>query len=99
MINDLAKGFDVVGLVFAILDRYKKIESDDLEGFIVEKLIGKIEFYDVRFAYPARLSAMVFEVFSIKVDVEKSIALIGESGSGKLKIIGLIERFYYQLKG
>ena len=99
MTNDLAKGSDAIRSVFAILDRYTKIKSDDLEGFRAEKLIGKIVFYDVHFAYPARPSVMVFQGFSIEIDAGKSTALVGESGSGKSTIIGLIERFYDPLKG
>ncbi|AES74595.1 putative xenobiotic-transporting ATPase [Medicago truncatula] len=99
MTNDLAKGSDAVRSVFAILDRYTKIKSDDLEGFRAEKLIGKIVFHDVHFSYPARPNVMVFQGFSIEIDAGKSTALVGESGSGKSTIIGLIERFYDPLKG
>ncbi|KAI5443185.1 ABC transporter B family member 15 [Lathyrus oleraceus] len=99
MTNDFAKGSSAVGSVFAVLDRYTKIEPNDLEGYKVEKLIGKIEFLDVHFAYPARPNVMIFQGFSIKIDAGKSTALVGESGSGKSTIIGLIERFYDPFEG
>ncbi|XP_058753862.1 ABC transporter B family member 15-like [Vicia villosa] len=99
MTNDFAKGSSAVGSIFAILDRYTKIEPDDIDGYKVEKLIGEIELHDVHFAYPARPSMMIFQGFSIKIDAGKSTALVGESGSGKSTIIGLIERFYDSLKG
>ncbi|CAI8594406.1 unnamed protein product [Vicia faba] len=99
MTNDFAKGSSAVGSVFAVLDRYTKIEPDDLEGYKVEKLIGKIELHDVHFAYPARPNLMIFQGFSIEIDAGKSTALVGESGSGKSTIIGLIERFYDPFKG
>ncbi|TKY50321.1 ABC transporter B family member 15 [Spatholobus suberectus] len=99
MTNDLAKGANAVGSVFAILDRYTKIEPDDIDGYKPEKLIGKIELHDVHFAYPARPNVMIFQGFSIKIDAGKSTALVGQSGSGKSTIIGLIERFYDPLKG
>ncbi|CAJ1946870.1 unnamed protein product [Sphenostylis stenocarpa] len=99
MTNDLAKGADAVGSVFAILDRYTKIEPDDIDGYKPEKLTGKIELHEVHFAYPARPNVMIFQGFSIKIDAGKSTALVGQSGSGKSTIIGLIQRFYDSLKG
>ncbi|CAI9752668.1 unnamed protein product [Fraxinus pennsylvanica] len=99
MTNDLAKGSDSVGSVFAVLDRRSLIEPDDPEGHKPNKLIGHVELHDVDFAYPARPRVMIFKGFSIIIEAGKSTALVGESGSGKSTIIGLVERFYDPLKG
>ncbi|XP_015946007.1 ABC transporter B family member 15 [Arachis duranensis] len=99
MTSDLAKGSDAVASVFAILDRYTKIEPDDPEGYKAEKLTGQMELKDVHFAYPARPNVMIFEGFSMQIDAGKSTALVGQSGSGKSTILGLIERFYEPMKG
>ncbi|XP_060959020.1 ABC transporter B family member 15-like [Cannabis sativa] len=99
MTTDLAKGSDAVGSVFAILDRYTRIEPEDPEGHQPEKIMGHVELRDVHFAYPARPDVMIFQGFSIKIEAGKSTALVGQSGSGKSTIIGLIERFYDPLKG
>lgn len=42
---------------------------------------------------------MIFKKFSINIEFGKSTVLVGLSGSGKLTIIGLIQRFNDPLEG
>ncbi|KAL1824573.1 hypothetical protein DCAR_0312646 [Daucus carota subsp. sativus] len=99
MTNDLAKGSDAVGSVFAVLDRYTLIEPEDPDGHKPEKVMGHVELRDVDFSYPARPDVPIFAGFTIKIEAGKSTALVGQSGSGKSTIIGLIQRFYDPLNG
>ncbi|XP_024987433.1 ABC transporter B family member 15-like isoform X2 [Cynara cardunculus var. scolymus] len=99
MTNDLAKGSDAVRSVFAVLDRYTLIEPEDPDGKKPEIITGHVELRDVYFAYPSRPDVMIFNRFSINIEAGKSTALVGQSGSGKSTIIGLIERFYDPMKG
>ena len=62
-------------------------------GKVIDGLSGKIEFKDVFFSYPTR-DAPVLGGLSFEVNPGETVALIGQSGSGKSTAIQLLERFY-----
>ncbi|KAL6629037.1 hypothetical protein ACP70R_028802 [Stipagrostis hirtigluma subsp. patula] len=97
--TDLAKGADAVASVFAVLDRETEIDPDNPEGYKPEQLKGEVEIRGVDFAYPSRPDVIIFKGFSLSILPGNSTALVGQSGSGKSTIIGLIERFYDPLRG
>ncbi|CAM8986311.1 unnamed protein product [Rhodiola kirilowii] len=99
MTSDLAKGSSTVASVFGVLDRVTGIEPDDSKGFKPNTLAGQIELNKVHFAYPCRPDVVIFNDFTLEIQQGKSTALVGQSGSGKSTIIGLIERFYDSVQG
>lgn len=100
MTSDLAKGGSAVKSVFAILDRATEIDPEDPEAVPIQDTIeGHIELKNVFFSYPARSDQMILKGLSLKIEAGKRLALVGQSGSGKSTIIGLIERFYDPTKG
>ena len=58
-----------------------------------------IEFKDVLFNYPSRLSKAALEGVSFEIEEGKVTAIVGESGAGKSTIFQLLERFYDIDKG
>ena len=62
-----------------------------------EKIRGDIEFKDVSFSY--KNGEKVLEKFNLKVKKGETIALVGETGSGKSTIVNLLCRFYEPSSG
>lgn len=89
---DLLKGNQMVASVFDVTDRRTEVLVDI--GEEVTKLEGTIELRGVQFSYPSRPDIVLFRDFNLKVRSGKTIALVGQSGSGKSSVISLILRFY-----
>ncbi|KMZ56390.1 hypothetical protein ZOSMA_96G00660 [Zostera marina] len=60
---------------------------------------GVVELEEIHFHYPSRPDIIIFEDFNLKVKAEKSMALVGSSGSGKSTVISLLLRFYDPTSG
>ncbi|CAH9118577.1 unnamed protein product [Cuscuta epithymum] len=99
MTSDLAKGSNAVRSIFAVLDRETRIDPEDPNSYIPEKVVGNVEIRDVHFTYPERPDTFIFKGFSMVIQAGKATALVGPSGSGKSTIIALIQRFYDPVKG
>jgi ATP-binding cassette subfamily B (MDR/TAP) protein 1 len=99
-----AKGKAAAVRVFELFDRTPPIDSkpwnedgsprDMAVPSDVNGKKGEIEFRNVKFAYPTRKTARVFDGLSLKIPSGQTAALIGSSGSGKSTVMALLERFY-----
>ena len=80
--------------LFKLLDRKPAIDSADPGGLQPDACAGQLELVDVAFTYPTRPGVPVFQRLSLQVPAGRTLALIGESGSGKSTVIQLLLRFY-----
>lgn len=92
---DIVKGSQALGSVSDILYRKTGINSTDPMAKIVsDEIRGDIEFKNVCFQYPARPHITIFDNLSLKVSAGESLAVVGQSGSGKSTVVSLVMRFY-----
>jgi len=63
------------------------------------KIIGDIEFEDVKFSYPTRKELEIIKGLNLKVKSGEKVALVGPSGAGKSTVIQLLMRFYNPQSG
>ncbi|KAH6691445.1 multidrug resistance protein [Plectosphaerella plurivora] len=85
--------------LFNLIDRKSAIDPFDKGGEQPTDTAGVIEIENLTFAYPTRPGVTVLEDFSLTVPAGKVTALVGQSGSGKSTIVGLIERWYNPQSG
>ena len=78
-----------------MIKKNKKFDGDKK----IIRLKGNIDFEDVYFNYPSNPSVNILQGISFSVKPGESLALVGETGSGKSTIIQLIEGFYYCSSG
>ncbi|KAM3412322.1 hypothetical protein ACQJBY_003800 [Aegilops geniculata] len=94
MASDSAKANDSATSIFKILDRKSQIDSSSEEGSTMELVKGDIDFMHISFKYPSRPDVQIFSEFTLNIPSRKTVALVGQSGSGKSTVIALLERFY-----
>ena len=102
-VSAAAKGKAAAVRVFELLDRKPPIDSKPWNDDGTPREIvaptdvhskGEIEFRKVKFAYPTRKTARVFDGMTLKIPAGQTAALIGSSGSGKSTVMALLQRFY-----
>ena len=94
--NNLLTTLSYLERIFQLLD--EPIDIADGEGaHELESMRGEVEFSDVSFSYEKGIK--VLDNVSFKVEAGQSIALVGETGSGKTTIVNLLSRFYDASEG
>lgn len=93
--------FSLLNEVPDIIDEYDVVEKyGDLlnpKRELWPEINGSIEFKDVSFSY--NTTEKILDTFNLKVHPGETIALVGETGSGKSTIVNLFCRFYEPTNG
>ncbi len=71
--------------------KVKTINNDTYKG---KKLVGDIILHNIHFSYPQRPSEKILRGITMTIPSGKSVAIVGQSGSGKSTILSLITRLY-----
>ncbi len=102
-IRDLSDKFNVLQAaivashrIFLLLDLPVQIVTPE-KPLKTGKVVGKIEFQNVWFAY--KNEDWVLKDVSFTVEAGESVALVGHTGSGKTTVTNLLMRFYDVQKG
>ena len=77
-----------------VLEKYGSVFAPRAENW--EPIRGEVEFRNVSFRYGRE---PVLEDFSLHVRAGETVALVGETGSGKSTIVSLLCRFYEPVEG
>ncbi|MEY4659704.1 MAG: hypothetical protein RJB36_1470 [Bacteroidota bacterium] len=78
---------------------HQETEAQTNTGTRTDKLNGRIRFEEVQFAYPQRSDVEVLKGISFEVKENQTLALVGQSGSGKSTISNLLLQFYQISQG
>jgi len=102
-INEMAEKYNILQAamasserIFQLLDKKPEIINAD-SCTHVEKIIGKIEFKNVWFAYVDE--EWVLRDVSFTIEPGQMVAFVGATGAGKTSIINLMSRYYDIQKG
>ncbi|CAG8947962.1 unnamed protein product [Penicillium salamii] len=96
---DFTRSATAASMLFDLMDRKSEIDPYDGIGHRPSEISGDIDLTNVTFAYPTRPDVKVLDKFSMRAPAGKVTVLVGQSGSGKSTIVGLLERWYNPASG
>ncbi|KAF4758221.1 hypothetical protein FOZ63_014626, partial [Perkinsus olseni] len=99
VVSKLAETVGATAKVFEYIDRepqHAAAATEISDGVEYQPLVcsGRLNFTEVRFAYPTRGDIEVLKGITFAVEPGQTVALVGHSGVGKSTCISLILRFY-----
>jgi ATP-binding cassette, subfamily B (MDR/TAP), member 1 len=91
---DMGRSQEAAEALKSLFDRVPDIDNWSDKGAKLDKVEGSLEFRDVKFQYPTRLTQKVLKGVNLTFKPGQYVALVGPSGCGKSTIVSLLERFY-----
>ncbi|TBU40304.1 P-loop containing nucleoside triphosphate hydrolase protein [Dichomitus squalens] len=95
--SSIMRGIGAGVRIFDLLDRTPAIPERGVPVDPARR--GVIRFEHVWFEYPSRRNAQILKDLNLEVAVGESVAIVGQSGSGKSSINALLLRYYDPIKG
>ena len=93
--EQLQRGLAAAESVFGLIDEQPEVDSGTVP---LKKASGKLEFRDVSLAYDGSKNPAI-QNFTLVIHPGETVALVGQSGSGKTSLVNLIPRFYRPTQG
>ncbi|XP_077227252.1 ABC transporter B family member 26, chloroplastic-like isoform X1 [Tasmannia lanceolata] len=84
--------------VFQLMDLLPS-KQFTLQGLKMQRLMGHIEFVNVSFHYPSRITVPALQHVNISIHPNEVVAIVGLSGSGKSTLVNLLLRLYEPTAG
>ncbi|MBC7427870.1 MAG: ATP-binding cassette domain-containing protein, partial [Bacteriovorax sp.] len=91
--TDFMSAFGAGHRIFELLDT-ATVNEENINKPLKTISKGLIEIQQADFSYPARSDVLVLKNFSMKIEQNETIAIVGSSGAGKSTIVQLLMRFY-----
>jgi ABC transporter fused permease/ATP-binding protein len=95
----IQKAIGATERLFEILDEIPEPVEIDKPVKAASRILGKVEFANVRFHYESRPDFEVLKNISFKIEPGMQVAVVGPSGSGKSTMASLLLRFYQPVSG
>ncbi|GMJ04279.1 ATP-binding cassette B26, transporter associated with antigen processing protein 1 [Hibiscus trionum] len=84
--------------VFQLMDLLPA-EQFHSEGVKLQTLMGNIQFVNVSFHYPSRITVPTLDRLNLSIQANEVVAIVGLSGSGKSTLVNLMLRLYQPVTG
>ncbi len=97
--GDLSQAGGAAERLMELLNEVPAIRDPEAPVALPSPARGEVEFDNVSFAYPSRVSAVTLNSLSLKVRAGETVAIVGPSGAGKSTILSLLLRYYDPVAG